>query len=161
MGRMQSAETVPSQATLERLARFQHLEPNNALANYYYAVSLWKWKQSEGTLDDADSAHIAVLLNKAVELDPTLGAAYLQLGVFYAQRGDYGQAILAYQKAITASPELEEAHFRLAQAYKRTGDVERARQERQLHEQLAKQVKERAERERAEIQEFVVTLRDR
>jgi len=161
MGKMQSAETVPSQATLERLARFQRLKPDNALANYYYAVSLWKWKQSQGTLDDADSAQVAVLLNRAVELDPKLGAAQLRLGILYSQRGDYTHAILAYQKAIEVSPELEETHYRLARAYKRTGDEVRAQKELQLHEQLAKQAKERAKRERTGVQEFVVTLRDR
>jgi tetratricopeptide (TPR) repeat protein len=161
MGKMQSAETVPSQATLERLERFWQLEPHNVLANYYYALSLWKWKQSESALDDASSAQVAALLNKAVELDPRLGAAYLQLGILYSQRGDSGNAIQAYQKAIEVSPELEEAHYRLAQAYKRTGDAVRAQQELQVYEHLAKQAKERTDRERAEIQEFVVTLRDK
>ena len=42
MGRMQSAATIPSEATVERLARFARLQPDNALANYYYAVSLCK-----------------------------------------------------------------------------------------------------------------------
>jgi tetratricopeptide (TPR) repeat protein len=161
MGRMQSVETVPSPATLERLARFQRLKPGNALTNYYYAVSLWKWKQSAGALADASSAQIETLLQKAIQLDPRLGAAHLQLGILYAQRGDYAHAIPAYQKAIEASPELEETHYRLAQAYKRNGDTARAQKELQLHEQLSRQAKERAERERAEIQEFVITLRDK
>jgi tetratricopeptide (TPR) repeat protein len=161
MGKMQSEEIVPSQETLQRLARFQRLEPGNALANYYYAVSLWKWKQSAATLDDASSEQIETLLQKAIQLDPRLGAAHLQLGILYAQRGDYAHAIPAYQKAIEASPELEETHYRLAQAYKRNGDTARAQKELQLHEQLSRQAKERAERERAEIQEFVITLRDK
>jgi Tfp pilus assembly protein PilF len=131
------------------------------LANYYYAVSLWKWKQSTGALDDASSEQIETLLQKAIQLDPRLGAAHLQLGILYAQRGDYAHAIPAYQKAIEASPELEETHYRLAQAYKRNGDTARAQKELQLHEQLSRQAKERAERERAEIQEFVITLRDK
>jgi len=90
-----------------------------------------------------------------------LGAAHLQLGMIYAQNGDYGHAIEEYKKTIDVSPELEETHYRLAQAYRRTGDVSQAQKELRLHEQMAKQAKERAERERAEIQEFVVTLRDR
>jgi len=161
MGKMQSVETVPSQETLERLARFQRLAPDNALANYYYAVSLWKWKQAMGTLDDASSVQVETLLRKAAELDAKLGAAQLQLGILYAQRGDYGQAISAYKKAIAVSPELEEAHYRLALAYRRTGDNADARKELQLHERLSKRAKEDAERDRAEIQQFVISLRDR
>ena len=160
MGKMQSEETVPSQETLTRLARFQRLEPGNALANYYYAVSLWKWKQSAGTLDDASSAQAEALLQKAIQIDPKLGAAQVQIGILYALRGDYPRAILAYQKAIEVSPELEETHYRLAQAYKRNGEAALAEKELQLHEQLSKQDKEKAERERNEIPQFVISLRD-
>ncbi len=170
MGKMQSEETAPSQETLARLARFQHLEPGNALANYYYAVSLWKVKRSLGALDDATSSQIETLLQKAIQIDPRLGAAHLQLGILYAERGDYAHAILAYRKAIEVSPidvsrigvspELEEAHYRLAQAYRRTGNEADAEKELQIHQQLSKEAKEEAQRERNEIQQFVISLRD-
>src|SRR5208337_3728313 len=161
IGKMQSAETVPTKESVERLARFQQYEPGNPLANYYYAVSLWKWRQSVGALDDASSAQIEALLQKAVQLDSKLGAAYLQLGILYAQRGDYTRAIPAYQKAIEVSPELEETHYRLAQAYLRTGDKTRAQEELEFNRQLAKKTKEDAERKRREIQQFVILLRDK
>ncbi len=161
MGKMQSAEIVPSQETVEKLARFVQLSPASALANYYYAVGLWKSNESAGALDEASSAQIETLLQKAIQIDPKLGAADLQLGILYAQRGDYSRAIPAYRKAIEVSPELEEAHYRLAQAYKRTGDATDAEKELKLHEQLSKQAKEKAERERADIQAFVITLRDK
>jgi tetratricopeptide (TPR) repeat protein len=160
MGKMQSAEIAPSQETLERLARFQHLEPGNALANYYYAVSLWKGTQSAGARDDATSAQVEALLQKATQIDPKLGAAHLQLGILYAQRGDYARAISAYRQAIEVSPELEEAHYRLAQAYRRTGDEADAQKELQIHEQLSKEANAEAERERKEIQEFVISLQE-
>lgn len=161
MGKMQSAEIVPSQKTVEKLARFVQLSPASALANYYYAVGLWKSKESAGALDEASSAQIETLLQKAIQIDPKLGAAQLQLGILLAQRGDYARAIPAYQKAAEVSPELEETHYRLAQAYKRTGDAANAEKELQLHEQLSKQAKEKTERERADIQAFVITLRDK
>jgi len=161
MGKMQGVETVPSPETVERLARFQHLEPGNALANYYYAVGLWKSGQSSTAADDAVSTQAERLLQKAVLIDPRLGEAYLQLGVLYAQRGDYARAIPAYRKAIEASPELEETHYRLAQAYRRTGDEADAQKELQLHEQISKRAQQEAEVQRREIQQFVVSLRDR
>jgi len=159
MGKMQSAESAPSQETLQRLARFQHLEPGNALANYYYAVSLAKRGQSAGGLDDVTSAQVETLLQKAIQIDSKLGAAHLQLGILYAQRGDYAHAILAYRKAIEVSPELEETHYRLAQAYRRTGHEADAQKELQIHEQLSKAAKEEAQQERKEIQQFVISLR--
>jgi tetratricopeptide (TPR) repeat protein len=159
MGKMLSSETAPSAETMERLARFARLAPGNALASYYYAVGLWK--QSAGVVDEARSAQMEQLLLKASELDPKSGVAQLQLGLVYAQRGDGGRAIAAFKKAIEISPELEEAHYRLAISYKKAGDEAGAEKELALHEQLAKQAAEQAERERGEIQEFVITLKSK
>jgi tetratricopeptide (TPR) repeat protein len=185
LGRMQSVDIAPSEVSVTRLARFAQLQPDNALANYYYAVSLRKQSASTAGNDidnnnDNDkerSARVESLLQKAVHLDPKLGAAYLQLGNFYSERADFSRAISAYQKAIQvmtdvtpeqvgsqlANPQptetLEVAHYRLAQAYQRTGDKTRAKEELQLYDELAKKTKENTERERREIQEFVISLR--
>jgi tetratricopeptide (TPR) repeat protein len=175
LGKMQSVETTPSEGSAERLHRFAQLQPDNALANYYYAVSLWK--QSAGAVDGNPerSARVELLLLKAVHLDPKLGAAYLQLGVLYSQRADFSRAISAYQKAIEVSREevslqpanpqldetLEKSHYRLAQAYLRIGEKAAAQEQLQLHDQLSKKTKENTERERREIQEFVILLRNK
>jgi tetratricopeptide (TPR) repeat protein len=126
-----------------------------------------------------------LLLQKAVHLDPKLGAAYLQLGILYSQRADFSRAISAYQKAIAVTPEevgpeqitpeqgipeqvtpdasetLEVAHYRLAQAYLRTGDKTKAQEELQLHDRLAKKTKEHTERERRETLRFVISLQNK
>jgi tetratricopeptide (TPR) repeat protein len=120
-------------------------------------------------VDIERSTRVESLLQKAVHLDPKLGAAYLQLGILYSQRADFSRAISAYQKAIEASPEevslgfdetLEETHYRLARAYLRTGDRAKAQEQLQLHDQLAKKAKEDAERKRRAIQEFVISLKN-
>ena len=161
MGKMQSVEVQASKDTSDRLARFARQEPGNALANYYYAVSLWKLRSQSGAAAAGIDTQVEALLNKTVQLDPKLGVAYLQLGILYVSREDYAHAIPAYQKAIEATPELEEAHYRLAQAYRRTGEGAKAKQELELHEQLSKHAKDEAERERGEIQQFVISLRDK
>jgi tetratricopeptide (TPR) repeat protein len=106
------------------------------------------------------AAQIESLLNKAVRLDPKLGAAYLQLGILYAAKRDFPKAIADYQKASDVSPELEEAHYRLADAYRRIGQKTKAEHELQLYKELTKKKSEEAERERHEIQQFVFALRD-
>jgi tetratricopeptide (TPR) repeat protein len=185
LGRMQSVETTPSEGSVERLRRFAELQPDNALANYYYAVSLWKQSASavepgrdnerDHERDNERSARVESLLQKAVHLDPKLGAAHLQLGILYAQRKDFPRAISAYQKAIEVSPEavspeqatpeinetLEVAHYRLAQAYLRTGNKIKAQEELQLYDRLSKQTKEKTEHERREIQQFVISLQNK
>jgi tetratricopeptide (TPR) repeat protein len=158
LGKMQSVETIPSECIVERLERFVRLEPENALANYYYALSLRR-REDAGAANNL--ARAESLLEKAVHLDPKLAAAYLELGILYSERGDSSRAIATYQKAIEANPELEAAHYRLAQAYSRIGERSKGQAELQLYKQLSRKTAEAVEGERREIQQFVYTLRDR
>jgi tetratricopeptide (TPR) repeat protein len=158
MGKMQSAGAAQAECFAEELARFAKLQPESALANYYYAVSLLKQRKSP---EDTESARqVESLLEKAVRLDPRLGDGYLQLGILYADQQDFSRAIVSYQNAVKVSPELEQAHYRLAQAYRRTGEKLKAQQELELYQQLSKKKEEEQERQRREIQQFVYTLRD-
>jgi tetratricopeptide (TPR) repeat protein len=161
MGKMLGAEINPSDEAVEKLARFAQLQPDRALANYYYALALLKQSAAAGN-DHERSALVEPLLQKAVQLDPKLGDGYLQLGTLYARRADYARAIAAYQKAVTANPDLEqtiaEAHYRLSQMYIRTGDKTKAQEELQAHDQLTKKLKEDTELDRRTILEFVVSL---
>jgi len=158
LGRLQHAWNAPSEASSERLARFARLQPDNALANYYYAVSLWK--RRKGADDTSTWAKSESLLQRAIGFDPKLGLAHLQLGILYSERKDYPKAIAAYQKAIDVSPALDESHYRLAQAYRQVGESSKAQQEIELYDQLSKKNAEDLERERREMPQFVYTLRN-
>ncbi len=158
LGRIQNVETTRSVAISARLEQFAQLQPDNALASYYYALSLWKGRK--GPEDTAKLEQIESLLEKALRLNPSLGPAYLQLGVLHAERKEFPKAIGAYQKAIETSPAPEEAHYRLAQVYRQTGEGDKARSEIQLYEQISKERAKEVERERHDIQQFVYTLRD-
>lgn len=162
LGRIQSAEITTSEEVVEKLRRFVTQQPQNAEANYYYAVSLWK--QRKGPQDTANSAQIESLLRNAVRLDPKFADAFLQLGVLHSEQKDYARAISDYQQAIRANPQMhvqiEEAHFRLAQVYRQIGDTARAEAELQARNQIDKNLAQEAERERHEIRQFVYTLRD-
>jgi tetratricopeptide (TPR) repeat protein len=157
MGKMQSVEATRSECLGERLGRFAGLQPENALANYYFALSLWH--RREGSENAEKLAQVESLLDKTIHLDPKFDAGYLQLGILYSERGDSAKGIAAYQKAIEANPELEEAHYRLAQAYSRAGEKVKAQTELQLYDRLSKKTALEADRERREIQQFVYTLR--
>lgn len=160
MGKMQAAEIAESPAIVERLARFARTRPQNALANYYYAVALWRQRRNSPE-DQVDLEKIKALLETAVHLDSKLGPAYLQLGIVYAEQGFLTQAISAYRDAIEASPLLEQAHLRLAQAYHRTGEATKARAEMQQYEQISTDKTHEVERQRHDLQQFVYQMRDR
>jgi len=95
LGKIQSVETNQSECSVERLKRFVKLQPENALANFYYGVNLWKRRKGP---DDTEAAGRAEsYLRRAVELDPKLGVGYLQLGVLYSEGKDFPRAISSYQ----------------------------------------------------------------
>jgi hypothetical protein len=54
---------------------------------------------------------------------------------------------------------MEEAHYRLAMAYRKTGQPAKAQKEIELYQQISKQSAEAREREHAEVQQFVFELR--
>jgi tetratricopeptide (TPR) repeat protein len=146
LGKVQRREITEDPGYQERLARFVRLQPGNARANYYYAASL---------CDQHNYGEARPLLLKAVRLDPHFGNAYLQLGIIARNRLE---AMGDFQKAIKAEPDLEEAHYRLAEAYRVSGDAEKAKVEMAIYQRLSKESNERVERERAERQRFVIGL---
>ena len=66
----------------------------------------------------------------------------------------------AFKKAIEVTPGLGEAHYRLSQLYKRSGEKAKADQEIQLYKQVEKSEAEEVERQRREIQQFLIILKD-
>jgi len=156
LGRLQESEKVEPPGWTERLKRFVSLHPENALAHYYYAVSLAR----QSGQHQANSAAIETELHRAIELDPHLGSAYLQLGILFSGRKEFPEAIDAFQKAIEVTSLPDEAHYRLAQVYRQTGEAEKARKEIEIFNKVSQQKAEAAERERHEIQQFVYTLKD-
>jgi tetratricopeptide (TPR) repeat protein len=158
LGRMQRSESASSPELAERLHRFATLHPESAQANYYYAVSLWKQRKSPE--DAVPLAQAESLLTHAVQLDPNFGDAYLQLGILHFEHRDMPKAVSDFQQAIRANPQMEEPHYRLAQAYRQAGDADKAKAELQIYDEMAKGSAQKVENERREIRQFVYTLRD-
>jgi len=150
-------DTVPPEV-VNRLKRFLDLRPNNAEANDLYAAALWK--QSQPAPGQNVVAQIELLLNTAIRLDPKLAAAYLQLGILHGYQKNSAAAIADFQHAIASQPDLEEAHYRLAQEYRVSGKMDQARAEIAAYERLRQQSQQQTEREHHEIKQFVYSLRD-
>ena len=158
LGKIEQAENRPTTDLVEKLHRFLTLQPQNADANYYYALGLWKFRNA--ARDKESAAQVESLLKTAIQINPKHAAAALQLGIVHSEHGAYSEAISDYRKALDADPEMEEAHYRLAQAYRQVGDSEKAKEELRLYGQLAKESAQKQERERHQIKQFVYTLRD-
>jgi len=158
LGKIEKATTAPLPCSEEKLARFAQEQPGSALANYYYAINLWKRTIEFGNA--ADSKQAEALLEKAVAIDPKLGEAYLQLGVLHSSQGDFEQAMHDYKEAIEANPNLGEAHRLLGLAYQRKGEKTKAQQEFQEYEREEKAEAAELERQQRDLGQFLIILKD-
>ncbi len=154
MGKIEAVAPNPLACVDERLGRFVKLQPDNSLANYYYAMSILKG-QAQPT-DPQSLQRVETLLNKAVAIDAKFGNAFLQLGNLEYSRRNFEKAIEDYTRTIEVNPDLVDAHYRLAIAYDRIGEKEKANQQFQLHDEMKKQQAADIERERREVKQFLV-----
>jgi tetratricopeptide (TPR) repeat protein len=149
----------PNQAedVIRRFRRYAELQPNNALAQYYYAMSLWKGKLLEDT--DVNFQTVESLLKKSVTLDDKLAEAHVQLGNLYADRHAYDKSMPEYVRALELNPNLPDAHYRLGQDYVHTGQKEQAQTEFAVYQKLRAQHLADEDKERAEVQQFVYSAK--
>jgi Flp pilus assembly protein TadD len=154
MGKVEMAAPTPLHCIQPKLAQFVRQKPDNSLANYFYAMALWK--QQEHSADKAAMAQVETLLTKAVSLDAKCSDGYLQLGILAASEQDYEKAIGLYGKAIDADPQSGDAHYRLGVAYDHVGEREKAAREFQLHDEIEKRQAAAVEQERRDVKQFVV-----
>ena len=153
-------DSSPSQAegVIERFRRYAELQPGNGRALYYYAMSLWKGKRTQDS--SLDLGQIGSLLQRAIAADPKLPEAHLQLGNLTADRGKFAEAIPEYQRALELDNDLADAHYRLAQAYVRTGQKDKAQAQFATYQTLREQHLADLDKQRADIRQFVYSEKE-
>lgn len=122
-----------------RLEGFVKAHPQNAMAHLYYALSLWRGERARS--EPGDQQRIETLLKRAVTLDPTLARGFLELGIFLSGQERYPEAVEQLRRAIALQPGVAQAHYRLAQAYRRTGQTALAEKELEIFQQLKNDVR--------------------
>ena len=152
LSRAFDSSPVHTDEVIERFRHFTELQPQNSRALYYYAMSLWKGKRQDASLD---VHQIESLLRKALTLDPTLAEAHLQLGNLYSDQGKYAESVPEYTQALEQNPGLADAHYRLGQAYVHTGEKDRAQQQFEVYQQVRAQHLAEVDKQKAEIRQFV------
>jgi tetratricopeptide (TPR) repeat protein len=117
-----------------RLEGFVKAHPQHAMAHLYYALSLWRGERARS--EPEDLRRIEVLLTRAVTLDPKLARGFLELGILLSDQERYAEAVEQLRRAIALQPGVAQAHYRLAQAYRRTGQTALAEKELEIFQQL-------------------------
>jgi tetratricopeptide (TPR) repeat protein len=153
-------DSSPNQAdeVIRRFKRFTELQPSNARAFYYYAMSMWKGKRAQDP--DLDLGQIEALLKKAITLDPKLAEAHLQMGNLYSDQGKYADAVPEYSRALELNSDLADGYYRLGQAYVHTGQKDRAQQQFETYQKLRAQHMADLDKQRAEIRQFVYSSKE-
>ena len=143
---------------IQRFRRYSELQPGNALALYYYAMSLWKGKRLEDPSFDLQAVRIlaAKVDSSRSEHLPKPTCSWV---ILYADQHEYAKSIPEYQRALELNPNLPDAHYRLGQDYVHVGQKDRAQQEFDVYQQLQAQHMAEVDKERAEVQQFVYSAK--
>jgi tetratricopeptide (TPR) repeat protein len=134
LGGMHDVSPELADEVTRRLAHFVDLYPNNAAANYYYALSLRKRNLTAELTGSQEK--VETLLKRSVALRADFAAAHFQLGLLYSDEKRFAKAINELEAAVRLDPGLKSAHYRLAQLYAQEGKPERSRQEFQAFRSL-------------------------
>ena len=152
-------DNSPTQAeeVIQRFRRYAEMQPGNALAQYYYAMSLWKGKRAEDA--GVDLQAIETLLKKSIELDGKLPDSHMQLGNLYADQHEYAKSIPEYLRALELNPNLSDAHYRLGTDYIHAGQRDQAQKEFDVYQKLRAQHMADEDKARADVQQFIYSAK--
>lgn len=148
-----NSSPLQADEVVDRFKRYADLRPDDALAQYYYAVSLWKGKRVETS--NVNVALIESLLKKSIALDDSLADAHVQLGNLYADQHQYAKSIPEYKRALELQPNLPDAHYRLGTDLVHTGEKEKAQKEFAVYQQLRAEHLAEVQKEHEEVRQFV------
>ena len=123
-------EIVPPEVAPKVAALFADLhkryEHDGLILYDYTMVQSGRWSNS----NDPTPPHFAESLEASLKLDPKLHQAWFQLSLLAEQQKNYVEEIRLLKKAIELDPSKEEYHYRLAFAYRKSGN------EAKFHEEL-------------------------
>ena len=143
----------PSPDVVERFRRYAELQPGNAMAQFYYAMSLMKGKTPDES--SPEFHEVQSLLQKSIALDGTFAEAHFRLGNLYADQHEYAKSFPEYERAVELNPNHPDAHYRLGQYYVHAGRKDLAQPEFAAYQRLRAEYLAQLDKEGNEVQQFV------
>jgi tetratricopeptide (TPR) repeat protein len=142
-----------SDEVVQRFRRYAELQPGNAMAQYYYALSLLKGNRPQAASPEFQT--VESLLRKSIALNGKSAEVHFQLGNLYADQHDYDRSFPEYVRATELNPDLPDAHYRLGQYYVHTGRKDLAQQEFDAYQRLRAKYLAELDKDGKEVQQFV------
>jgi tetratricopeptide (TPR) repeat protein len=124
------------QSLLRDAIRLEKLNPQNPWAWYYEALAQMEMQPQQ----QIQSPQIVKALRRAIQLKPMFPPAYFQLGKLFFQEKEYRRSIVELSHAIKLDPGQLEAHYLLAMALRRVGDVEHSKEQFEIHRRLIAEI---------------------
>ena len=91
-----------------------------------------------------------------IALDEKLPEAHLQLGHLYSDQREYDKSVPQYTRALELDPNLTDAYYHLGTDYVHLGQKDKAQKEFDVYQKLRTQHLAEVEKERSEVQQFVI-----
>ncbi len=138
----------------EKLDKYAEANQKNAAIDTYAATSILA---RSGEIRKLPLA--ARLLDEAIVIDPKLAEAHYQKGLLLQFQERWSESIPELERSIALKPESARSHYRLALAYARTGNREKAKEQFTLQKKYREQEKEGIDARFSEVQMFVVAIK--
>ena len=137
LGRLLQHGSDRLDAIEERLRVFHEQHSKNHFGPFLYGQVLLA--KLGGQADEEAIAAIEALLNQAIDRNENFWESHYVLGVLVEKKRDFRGAEKHFKRAVDLNPHASKPHHGLARVYRRLGKAAEARQQRELHEQAARQ----------------------
>jgi tetratricopeptide (TPR) repeat protein len=144
LGLAYDAAGLLQKAIEQRFVDYVKAHPSDALGHYFYGKILLDQNQHK-TATDLDQAQHE--LSRAVELNPKLAQAHLELAKLFQMRDDTTAVRTQLETVIKLNPESSDAYYRLIPVYRKLGEPEKAAIAAEKFRQLKDKQNESAPRE--------------
>ena len=134
----------------QRFAGYLARQPQDAWAEYFYGRILAERAQPGSTEDLAEAQQH---LDKAIALNARLAEPHAELGIVFEKGNRLGLARGELERAVELDPNFAAVLYKLAELYRKTGELERAQKTLEKFQEL--KARQRANRDREAIQGFL------